>query len=188
MPSQVRILHPAPIIMKVAVGSKNPVKIESVRLAFKALWPDKKWQVEGVGVASDVSDQPMSDEESIKGAHNRAQKALEKLGADYGVGLEGGLQKTGEHWLDCGWVVVVDKDGNEGIGSTVKMIVPKKMMNLIRAGKELGEACDIVFKETNSKHGDGHFGLMTKNQITRTSGYKDGVIAALSYFVHPNLR
>jgi inosine/xanthosine triphosphatase len=173
--------------MKVAVGSKNPVKIQSVQLAFEALWPDRKWQVEGIDVGSDVSDQPMSDEESIQGAYNRARKAQKELKADYGVGLEDGLQKTGDHWLDCGWVVVVDKNGNEGIGSTVKMVVPAKMMQLIHDGKELAEACDILFNETNSKHKEGHFGLMTKNQITRTSGYKDGVIAALSYFVHPDL-
>lgn len=174
-------------MMKIAVGSKNRVKIEAVRQAFVALWPDEKWQVEGVDVGSGVSDQPMSDEESIKGAHNRARKALKELGADYGVGLEGGLQKTGDHWLDCGWIVVVDKEGNEGIGSTVKMIVPKKMMDLIHKGEELGVVCDIVFDMKDLKQGVGHFGLMTKNQITRTTGYRDGVIAALSYFVHPNL-
>ncbi|HVX48266.1 MAG TPA: inosine/xanthosine triphosphatase [Candidatus Saccharimonadales bacterium] len=172
---------------KIAVGSKNPVKIKSVQQAFEALWPDEKWQTEGIDVDSGVSDQPMSDEESIKGAYNRARKALKALGADYGVGLEGGLQKTGEHWLDCGWVVVVDKDGNEGIGSTIKMVVPAKMMELVHSGKELAEACDILFGQTNSKHKEGHFGLMTKNQITRTTGYKDGVIAALAYFVHPHM-
>ncbi len=173
--------------MKVAVGSKNKVKIEAVKNAFEALWPDKKWQVEGVDVSSGVSDQPMSDEESIKGAGNRARKAIKEINADYGVGAEGGLQKTGEHWLDSGWIVVVDKQGNEGVGSTVKMIVPEKMMKLIHDGQELGIACDIIFDMTDAKQGVGHFGLMTKNQITRTSGYKDGVIAALSYFVHPNL-
>lgn len=173
--------------MKVAVGSKNRVKIKSVKLAFEALWPDKKWQVEGVDVDSGVPDQPMSDEESIRGAHNRARKALKELRADYGVGLEGGLQKTGDHWLDCGWIVVLDNNGNEGIGSTVKMVVPGKMMKLIHEGQELGVACDIIFDVEDARQGAGHFGLMTKNQITRTSGYKDGVIAALSYFVHPNL-
>lgn len=173
--------------MKVAVGSKNKVKIVAVKLAFEALWPEKKWHVEGIDVDSGVSDQPMSDEESIRGAFNRAQKALKELKADYGVGLEGGLQKTGDHWLDCGWIVVMDKDGNEGIGSTVKMIVPEKMMKLIHDGEELGIACDIVFDMQDTKQGVGHFGLMTKNQITRTSGYKDGVIAALSYFLHPDL-
>lgn len=174
--------------MRVAVGSKNKVKIEAVRLAFEALWPEKKWQVEGTDVSSGVSDQPMSDEESIQGAYNRARKALKALKADYGVGLEGGLQKTGGHWLDCGWIVAVDKKGNEGIGSTVKMVVPDKMMELIHDGEELGIACDIIFDMKDVKQGVGHFGLMTKNQITRTSGYKDGVIAALSYFIHPDLR
>jgi inosine/xanthosine triphosphatase len=178
--------------MRVAVGSKNPVKIKSVKLAFEALWPERKWQVEGIEVDSGISDQPMSDEESsdeesIEGAYNRARKALKELKSDYGVGLEGGLQLTGDHWLDCGWVVAVDKKGNEGIGSTVKMVVPKKMMDMIHDGKELADACDTLFNETNSKHKEGHFGLMTKNQITRTDGYKDGVIAALSFFVHPDL-
>ena len=62
---------------KVAVGSKNPVKIEAVRLAFKTAWPRKEWAVEGVEVDSGVPDQPMSDEESICGARNRAQRSLE---------------------------------------------------------------------------------------------------------------
>lgn len=31
--------------MKVAVGSKNPVKIEAVRLAFEQIWPQRQWQV-----------------------------------------------------------------------------------------------------------------------------------------------
>lgn len=54
--------------MKVAVGSLNPVKIEGTRAAFEALWPEEQWDVEGVNVNSGVSDQPMSDGESIKGA------------------------------------------------------------------------------------------------------------------------
>lgn len=173
--------------MEVAVGSKNPVKIEAVKLAFEALWPEQEWRVSGVDVASGVPDQPMNDAESIQGAHNRAERALKALSADYGVGLEGGLQKTGSRWLDCGWVSVIAKDGNEGIGSTVKMVVPKKMMDLIHAGNELGDVCDMVFNEQDLRRGAGHFGIMTKNQITRTRGYKDGVIAALTYFVHPDL-
>lgn len=173
--------------MKVAVGSKNPTKVNAAKQAFTALWPDEKWDIQGIEINSGISDQPMSDEESIKGAYNRARRALKELNADYGVGLEGGLHKTGEHWLDSGWVVVVDKEGKEGLGSTVKMVVPPKIMELINNGKDLAEACDLVFNQSNTGQGDGHFGLMTKNQITRTSGLKDGVIAALSYFVHPNL-
>lgn len=173
--------------MKVAVGSKNPVKIASVQAAFEAVWPDRTWEVEGVDVASGVSDQPMSDEESIQGARTRAAKALEASGADFGVGLEGGLQLTAGKWFDCGWIVVTDVAGREGIGSTMKMTVPPQMMELIREGKELGEACDITFGLTNSKQSQGHFGLMTNNVITRTEGYRQGVVSALAAFLHPSI-
>src|SRR3989344_8261918 len=169
--------------MKVAVGSKNPVKLAAVKDAFQKLFPDKEWNVTGIEVDSEVSDQPMSDAVSIIGARNRAVKSLKELDADYGVGLEGGLQEIEGRWFDNGWIVVVDKNGNEGIGSTVKMPTPAKLMELIHKGIELGAANDMIFNTQNSKHADGHFCLMTKNAITRTSGYRDGVIAALTRFV-----
>lgn len=126
----------------------------------------------------------MSDEESIQGAMNRAEGALSASGADYGVGLECGLQQVGEYWLYSGWIVVVSKDDKKGVGSTAKVVVPEKMMALIHGGKELGDACDAVFGGTNIKQAQGHFGLMTNNVITRTSGYRDGVVMALARFIH----
>jgi inosine/xanthosine triphosphatase len=173
--------------MKIAVGSKNPVKIACVQQAFEKVFPDTTWEVEGIDVVSGVSDQPMSDKESITGARNRAKKALESLGADYGVGLEGGLQEIEGNWFDAGWIVVVDKEGNEGIGSTIRMMTPEKMMDLIKQGMELGHVNDKLFGLENSKHGDGHFGLMTNGAITRTDGYRDGVIAALARFIKPEV-
>lgn len=40
---------------KVAVGSKNPVKVDAVRIAFERVWPEEKWVVEGAEVKSEVS-------------------------------------------------------------------------------------------------------------------------------------
>ena len=173
--------------MKVAVGSKNPAKIEAVRLAFQKVYPQETWEIEGFDVGSGVSDQPMSDSESITGARNRASRAIKALHADYGVGLEGGIQQVDELYFDCGWIVVINKDGEEGIGSSPKIIVPKKMMELIQEGKELGVVCDILFGTTNSKQASGHFGLMTDDNLTRTEGYVSGIIMALSRFLHPEL-
>lgn len=171
--------------MVVAVGSTNPVKIDAVKKAFAAVWPEEKIVVKSVAVVSEVSAQPMSDEESIKGATMRAKQALERLQADFGVGLEGGLHKIGNHWFDSGWMVVVDKHGIEGIGSTIRMHLSEKIMQHVHRGKELGDATDAVFGTVNSKQANGHFGLMTKNLITRTSGYTDGIIAALARFIQP---
>ncbi len=174
-------------MMKVAVGSKNPVKVNAVKLAFEAVWPDQQWEVYGQEVSSGVSDQPMSIAESIKGSRTRAKVALEQMGGDYGVGLEGGIFEESKLFFDGGWIVVRDTNGREGIGATPQIPVPEAMMRLIREGKELGVVCDILFKEKNSKQAGGHFGLMTNNLITRTDGYKDGVIMALTRFLHPDL-
>jgi inosine/xanthosine triphosphatase len=173
--------------MKVAIGSKNRVKIACVEEAFKKVWPEEDFTFEGVDVPSGVPDQPMSDEESITGATNRANRAMGALDADFGVGLEGGLQQTAGSWYDCGWIVVIDKNGMKGIGSTVKMVTPPKMMELIMQGTELGLVNDSILNKKNTKQGGGHFGHMTNNIITRQSGYRDGVVSALAAFLHPDL-
>lgn len=172
---------------KVAVGSLNPVKIAAVKEAFEKVWPDEEWKVVGAEVGSGISDQPMSDEESIMEARNRATKSIKKLKAHFGVGLEGGLQQIGEHWFDTGWIVVIDHEGRIGMGSSVKAWTPKKMMDHVHKGMELGLVDDLIFKTKNSKHGLGHFGHITKNHVTRTSAYRDAVIIALASFMHPNL-
>lgn len=163
------------------------MKIAAARAAFAAVWPAIPWTVEGVDVASGVAAQPMSDEESLRGARRRAWNALTVLRADFGVGLEGGLQETAGQWLDCGWVAVVDRHGRYGIGATLKMAVPPQMMTLIQDGLELGEVIDRVFGTRNAKQGQGHFGLMTNNAVTRTEAYTHGVISALARFLHPEL-
>lgn len=173
--------------INIAVGSKNPVKITAVRNAFKKVWPSKKWHIFGVSVDSGVSLQPLTDAESIAGAKNRAHVARKISGATYGVGLEGGLQQINGLWFDCGWIVVADKKGVEGIGSTVRVHTPQAMMDQIKKGYELGEVIDMLFQTSNARQKEGHFGLMTNNHITRTRGYTDGVIMALSRFMHPQL-
>lgn len=171
----------------VAVGSTNPVKIEAVRMAFERLWPDQIWEIRAIPIASGVTSQPMSDWESIIGARNRAKGALTEGEATYGVGLEGGLQQIGEWWFDSGWVVVLNRNGQEGIGSTAKLAVPPQMITMVFQGMEVGEAVDAIFQQQNSKQSYGHFGLLTNNAITRTTAYTDGVLTALARFVHPHL-
>ncbi len=173
--------------MKVAVGSQNPTKINAVKAAFEKMFPDQTWIVQGADVASGVSDQPMSTKESIRGAKNRAKRSMRALKADFGVGLEGGLHKIGKDWFDTGWIVVINKKGEQGIGSSIWMKSPEKMMEHVFKGIELGFVDDLIFDKKNSKHAEGHFGLMTQNALTRTSAYTDGVISALTRFVHPHL-
>lgn len=172
----------------IAVGSRNRVKLDAVAAAFSLVWPETDWRTAGTAVPSGVSAQPMSDAEAITGASHRAAAALAASpGAVYGVGLEGGLHRVGTAWFDCGWIVVVDRQQHRGIASSARLHTPEKIMELIRSGKELGEANNLLFGLSNSKQDAGHFGLMTNGVYTRRDAYRDAVVCALSSFLHPEI-
>lgn len=173
--------------MKVVVGTENKAKLKSVKLAFEKVFPKENIEIIGVAVGSSVSDQPRSDRETIKGAITRAKRALKTTKADFGVGLEGGLNKIGTKWFENGWAAVINNKGEIGLGSSIRMEVPAKIMKLIDETGELGYATDAYFKQKDTKHGEGFFGLMTKGHINRAEGYAGGLISALTRFMHKNL-
>lgn len=179
--------------MKIAVGSENPTKINAAKMAFEKVFPNDLIEVVSIKVSSGIPDQPKGYAQTIEGATNRAKRALEHVkDADFGVGEEGGMQEmhlenTESQWFETGWCVVVDRNEKIGIGSSIHMEVPQKMMKHIHIGKELGEATDIEFKTLESGKNAGFFGLMTNNHIDRTAAYADGIISALTRFLHPNL-
>ena len=171
-------------VITVAVGSKNPVKVNAAKSAFTQMFPEATVEVVGIDVSSDVSAQPMSDEESIRGARTRAQKAMQQAKTDFGVGIEGGLHKIGKTWFDTSWTAVCDVAGKEGIGSSGKILVPDVIMQHIHSGLELGQACDLVFNTSNVKQKEGFVGLMTNNVLNRTISSSQSVVAALAGFLH----
>ncbi len=129
----------------------------------------------------------MSNIESVRGARNRAVLARDVLQADYGVGIESGLEEIDGIWFSTGWVVIVDTVGLEGVSSSMFRPVPLPSMGLVRQGMELGAANDVVFGKTNSKQANGLIGLLTNDILTREGVFRDAVIGALARFLHPEL-
>ncbi|MCH7604837.1 DUF84 family protein [Patescibacteria group bacterium] len=170
---------------KVAIASENPVKVQAAKKAFLAVWPREAFTFVNSSVSSGVSDQPMSDEESIQGAVTRAKKVQKKEMADFGVGLEGGIRKVKSRYFATAWMAVIDKRGNIGVGAAVSAPLGPSFMNIIKKGTELGKAVDIASGNKNSKQKKGYFGFITDNLITRESGYIDGTIMALGRFNKP---
>lgn len=171
----------------VIVASQNPVKLEAVRLGFERMLTDEKFAVEGISVPSDVSDQPMSDAETLHGALNRAVNAREYVsGADFWVGIEGGSEDTGSEMHTFAWVVILSQD-SVGKARTATFFLPHEVAELVRQGKELGEADDIVFERTNSKQKNGAIGILTGDAITRVDLYAPAVMMALIPFTNPGL-
>ena len=174
--------------MDVVVASQNPVKINTTEIGFAKMFPDETFNVRGVSAPSGVPDQPMGDEEALRGATNRTEN-VSKLSpeADYWVGIEGGLQEASGDMEAFAWIVVKSKNGKVGRGKTGTFILPEKIVELIKQGKELGEADDIVFGQTNSKQANGAVGILTGDVLTRTTFYEPAVVLALIPFKNPEL-
>lgn len=172
---------------KVIVASKNPAKINAVSNAFKEMFPMESFDVEGVFVASGVKEQPRNDSETFQGALNRAENVSKTTNADFWVGIEGGVEEKNSDMEAFAWVVVKNKDGRLGKGRTGTFFLPPKIAELIRQGKELGEADDIVFGRINSKQGSGAVGILTDNVVDRTKYYTEAVVLALIPFKNKHL-
>ncbi|HFC76835.1 MAG TPA: DUF84 family protein, partial [Candidatus Moranbacteria bacterium] len=135
----------------VIIASKNPVKINAVRIAFEKMFPNSNFEFEGVSVSSEVSDQPMTNEETLTGAINRTKNARVNFPtADFWLGIEGGIERVGEEMSTFAWVVVQSKT-KMGKAKTAAFFLPPKVVELINEGMELGEADDVVFGHSNSK-------------------------------------
>lgn len=172
--------------IRVVVGSINPVKIKSVKNAFSKYF--KKIEIIWESVESGVSRQPKSEGEMIEGAKDRANKSLLKVkGADFGIGIEGGLEYIKNIPYTFAWIAIKSRGGKIGLGRTASFPLPKKIKELIDLGKELGEANDIIFGIKNSKQKMGAIGLLSKNKLDRKKLYEQGVICALIPFLNKEL-
>jgi inosine/xanthosine triphosphatase len=172
---------------QVVIASKNPVKIQCVRQAFEKVFPDEAFQFEGVSVASGVSEQPMTDEETFIGARNRAINASKvEPEAVYWAGVEGGIQKNGDEMEAFAWVVIISTD-KTGKARTSSFQLPPAVVELINQGMELGHADDLIFKRDNSKQKNGAVGILTNDLIDRVSYYEPAVVLALIPFLNESL-
>lgn len=172
----------------VIVTSANPVKIGAVSEGFRRMFPDEEFQFESITVSSGVADQPMGDRVILQGARTRAENArMTKAEADFWVGIEGGADDVEGEVVTFAWVYILAADGRHGKAKTVTFVLPPAVAELVRQGKELGEADDIVFGRTNSKQANGAIGLLTHDVLTRTTEYTSGVIMALVPFKNNEL-
>lgn len=170
---------------QIVVASHNPVKIGAVKNAFKTQFPDAGLTLLPVSVESGVSDQPMTDEETRRGARNRVSNAKAvQPEADFWVGLEGGLETYDDQLLASAWMVVEGRSGFISETRTATLPLPPEVQRLVREGLELGDANDQVFSTVNSKQGGGAYGLLTDGKYTREGIYSQTLILALIPFVH----
>lgn len=174
--------------MIIAVGTENKAKNKGVSRAVLQVWPDA--QFESYSVDSGVADQPHSEEETIKGAINRAQAVLKKSEqATYGVGLEGGLTTNQYGMFLMGWVAIVDRNGTIGLGASAHVRLPDDFQKALEQGRELGEYTRERFADSGNeiRHSNGTFGILTNDLCTRVDQFSDATKSALAIFLKPEL-
>ena len=172
--------------MVVAVGSQNPVKIAAVRTALTIV--GLRAEVVGIEVASGVPEQPIGYAQIAGGAEARARGALHARRADWGVGMEAGVEfdLTGDGWL-YSVIVIVTADERVSRSQGGRLLLPPGVASRVRAGEELGPVIDGLTGIANSKQQGGAIGFLTGGVIRREDSYRDGFGRALAPLLHPDL-
>ncbi|EHK1075913.1 inosine/xanthosine triphosphatase [Vibrio parahaemolyticus] len=167
---------------KVVIASLNPAKINAVKSAFQSAFPQQTFEFVGISVPSEVADQPMTNEETHRGAVNRVKNAkVEMPTADFYVGLEAGIEGN----VTFAWMVI-ESDTHRGESRSASLMLPPEVLAQLADANELGDVMDKVFGTENIKQKGGAISLLTQNQLTRSSVYHQALILALIPFTNPD--
>ncbi len=174
----------------VVVGSQNPAKVRPVQEVFAQLHPQTV--VIGRDVPSGVPDQPLGEEETRRGAVNRAWAAVRTAETEqrtdaWGVGLEGGVRidEAGKGWLFG--IVAVAHAGQLETVRTAELRLPPPVLARVQAGEELGSVMDDLLGTVDVKRGVGSVGILTDGLADRADVWRMGLSLALAPFLNPEL-
>lgn len=158
--------------MHLAVGTTNTGKIQAVERACALYDALKGATVTGVSVPSGVADQPMSLEEIITGAKNRAKGAYESGTFSLAFGIESGIfpvPHTKSEYMDTSCCAIYDgQDFHLGLAPCFEY--PKKIIQaVLNRGLEITDAAVAAgfFADREERTRNGMVGRLTGNRVTR---------------------
>ncbi|MBU2239499.1 MAG: inosine/xanthosine triphosphatase [Gammaproteobacteria bacterium] len=175
-------------VIRVCVGSTNPVKVNAARQAFSQVFPNHTIHCEEMHAPSDVADQPMTEAETRLGAQNRVRYCSEHSASndmDFFVALEGGVDEFEEGAATFAYVAIINSDGELMTGRSANLPLPNKVYQRLQANEELGLVMDELFNTDNIRQKGGAIGLFTNHAATRESVYTQALVLALAPVLHP---
>lgn len=174
--------------MKILMGTKNPGKIEGAKQAFEKYFENV--EIEGIGVSSDVNDQPINNEIFL-GAKNRI-KNLRKyakknnIEADFYIASEAGITNLLGDWIDINAAVIENREGFQTVGCSQGFQIPDKYIPEI-IETELGKVMDKLFDGENLGKGKGGISRLTHDAVTRIELTKNAFVMALIGHINGDL-
>ena len=200
--------------MLIAVGSTRRPKVNAVAEALASIRNQLEdfpsFEIVGVEVASGVRHTPLTREDLMAGARQRAE-ALVRVARErnepwnYFVGLEGGLdviagldaipsldvvpeldvvREAEQRWVFLeSWAYVADVSGRGAYGQSGSVLVPEVLAKIVvDEGVELSEAIDAFADGHNIRDAEGAWGILTRNLITRQQSFQLAVMNAFAPF------
>jgi non-canonical (house-cleaning) NTP pyrophosphatase len=203
----------------VAVGSTRRPKVHAVSEALAAIRTVSDFlpafEIVGVEVPSGVRHTPLSREDLMTGARQRAEALLQIARAKnerwkYFVGLEGGLDviaglevipsldvvpeldvvsEASNRWVYLeSWAYVTDGEGRGAFGQSGAVLVPEALAEtVVGDGVELAQAIDAFAGGHNIRDAEGAWGILTRNLATRQDSFRAAVINAFAPFFNREL-
>jgi inosine/xanthosine triphosphatase len=198
----------------VAVGSTRRPKVNAVTEALASIRNlfenSPEFEVVGVEVSSGVRHTPLTREDLMAGARQRAE-ALTRVAREqrqawkYFVGLEGGfdvipgldampsldvmpeldvVREAQQRWVFLeSWAYVADSSGLGAFGRSGAVLVPEALVeSVVDDGIELADAIDAFANGHNIRDAEGAWGIFTRNLITRQESFRVAVINAFAPF------
>ncbi len=174
--------------MKIAIGTLRKPKIDGIKEGVSSCpyFRDVLESIEFIPteVSSDISHMPLTIQEVMQGAFNRARNLI-KLGieADYYIGIEGGVSRFGEKAYIFGCVYIQNATGEGHYGFSPMAEVPKLVdARLYENGEELGHIMGELSGRTDIRSENGSMGAWTDDMFTRKDEFVDAFKAAIAPF------
>jgi len=135
--------------MKIAIGTTSEQKIGYLKevldeIGFKA-------EIFPVETESEVSTQPITEDETLQGSINRARKSLDKVSdADFGVGIEVGyhLNSKSRYTMFC-CTTIIDRNNFIETCKSSQFLLPEFHQKVLKKGKFLREYVREYKKEVD---------------------------------------
>jgi inosine/xanthosine triphosphatase len=184
-------------LIRIALGTKNNPKIRACKSVLEKLsryFPDGgNYHINTCSGTSNVSAMPLSLDEMMRGAKNRAVSAYndmtgDELKPDYGIGMEGGFfvkylteENSSIPFLQS-WAYVYN--GHTGHwGSSGAIQVPAVVsVPVLEKQIELAEVIDRISGQTDIRSGSGAVGVFTRGEVVRQDLFYQALIFAFSPF------
>jgi len=181
--------------MEIFVASTSKHKLEAVNNVANTLFPESKPKIEGRKTASEINEQPVGHEETVRGALNRLENLKKVIGEtryDILVALENGIFpikiREREAWFDLACVVVEDAEGNQSFAHSTGVEFDAQTVEEARKkGFETTTVGSLIAERTGADSTDPH-SYLTNQIVSRREMLEQALKTAMGQLARTTIK